>query len=96
MNFINLSTKGNSSFFFHFQKQMRTRKRKQNSQYVGDATLPPELNDTDENEKYIRKRLKTTHNISYLPYFDRSMSMTLSSAIKAKISKSMTKVWIET
>ena len=68
----------------------RNKKRKQTSHYISDATLPPELQG-HEGSVRIRKRIKRTHNISYLSFFETSMTTTLRSMIEKKIGKSTDK-----
>jgi hypothetical protein len=68
----------------------RNRKRKQTSHYIGDATLPPELQ-AHEGSVHIIKRIKRTQNISYLSFFETSMTTTLYSMIEKKIGKSTDK-----
>lgn len=69
----------------------RSKKRKQSTQYAGNTTLAPELQDGDSDNKRIRKRVKTMHKISYLPFFTQSMTDTFNSLIISNISKSDTK-----
>ena len=68
----------------------RNKKRKQTSHYIRDATLPPELQG-HEGSVRIRKRIKRTHNILYLSFFETSMTTTLRSMIEKKIGKSTDK-----